>query len=86
MPRAVKITLKLCLKLYKLNSETETELRKLILGLIRISRLHVIIEKSNKKILLAYSILATFYQLTLWIQEGHDMLPFFICIGSIFAK
>ena len=35
MPRAVKITLKLCLKLYKLNSETETELRKLILGLIK---------------------------------------------------
>lgn len=34
MPRAVKITLKLWLKLYKLNSETETELRKLILGLI----------------------------------------------------
>ena len=35
MPRAVKITLKLWLKLYKLNSETETELRKLILGLIK---------------------------------------------------
>ena len=45
MPRAVKITLKLWLKLYKLNSETETELRKLILWLIRI-RLEYI-EKNN---------------------------------------
>ena len=40
MPRAVKITLKLWLKLYKLNSETETELRKLILWLV----IHVILD------------------------------------------
>ena len=43
MPRAVKITLKLWLKLYKLNSETETELRKLILWLV-ISQIHAILD------------------------------------------
>ena len=47
MPRAVKITLKLWLKLYKLNSETETELRKLILWLIRISNKNNIIGVFN---------------------------------------
>ena len=48
MPRAVKITLKLWLKLYKLNSETETELRKLILGLIK-KRLTFWIQVRNNK-------------------------------------